>query len=153
MAATTLIQYDTHTPIPPSCYRLNGTNGPPPDYLCNEQINAAFEDLRECDEISPSLDPLQTAMLAAIIDNVSQPDQDDEEPIDKYLPEPQSFKAVLHLDQDLRNAWLFHSVFEELKNLIDTGSTFILGESQDLMNLSCAHQTSIKSKANSSGDT
>ncbi|KAI2494163.1 hypothetical protein MHU86_20357 [Fragilaria crotonensis] len=49
-----------------------------------------------------------------------------DDPVDKYLPEPQSFKAVLKLDDDVRNAWL-HAIRMEIKNLIDH-DTFILGE-------------------------
>ena len=95
----TAIAIPTSTPMPPARYHLNGTNGPPPDYyLQNEQINATFANLRECNGVSPSLDPIQTAMTA--LDNVIYLVQDNET-IDKYLLEPQSFKAVLHLDPAL----------------------------------------------------
>jgi hypothetical protein len=45
--------------------------------------------------------------------------------IDKYLPGPQSFKAVLNLDRNIRLAWL-HAIWLEIKNLIDN-KAFILG--------------------------
>jgi hypothetical protein len=48
-----------------------------------------------------------------------------DDPVDKYLPEPQSFKAVLKLDDDIRSSWL-HAIKMENKNLIDH-KTFILG--------------------------
>ena len=50
-----------------------------------------------------------------------------DEPVDKYLPEPQSLKAVLKLDDDIRSAWLHAAIQAEIKNLIDH-DTFILGE-------------------------
>ncbi len=48
-----------------------------------------------------------------------------DKPVDKYLPELQSFKAALKLDLDIRNAWL-HAIKMEIKNLIDH-NTFRLG--------------------------
>jgi hypothetical protein len=46
--------------------------------------------------------------------------------VEKYLPEPQSLKAVLKLDDNVCIAWL-HAIRMEIKNLIDH-CTFILGE-------------------------
>ncbi|KAI2497623.1 hypothetical protein MHU86_16872 [Fragilaria crotonensis] len=77
---------------------------------------------QECAESLPSVDPIHTAMLAVDASTTSPTD----DPVDKYLPEPQSFKAVLKLDDDVRNAWL-HAIRMEIKNLIDH-DTFILGE-------------------------
>jgi hypothetical protein len=37
--------------------------------------------------------------------------------VEKYLPEPQSLKAVLKLDDDVCTAWL-HTIYMEIKNLI-----------------------------------
>jgi hypothetical protein len=53
-------------------------------------------------ESPPSIDPIHTAMLTINATTLSSNDK----PIDKYLPELQSFKAVLKLDDDVRNAWL-----------------------------------------------
>jgi hypothetical protein len=47
-------------------------------------------------------------------------------PVDKYHPEPQSFKAVLKLLNDICNAWL-HAIKMEIINLINH-NTFILGK-------------------------
>ena len=68
---------------------------------------------QECAEF-PSVDPIHTAMLT--IDATASSSND--EPVDKYLPEPQSFKAVLKLDDDVRNAWL-HAIKMEIKNVIN----------------------------------
>jgi Reverse transcriptase (RNA-dependent DNA polymerase) len=63
------------------------------------------------------------------IDNSTATTSDDfprDDPVDKYLPEPQSLKAVLKLDDDVRSAWL-HAIRMEIKNLVDH-DTFILGK-------------------------
>jgi hypothetical protein len=70
--------------------------------------------LQECAESPPSVNPIHTAMLT--IDATASSSND--EPVDKYLPEPQSCKAVLKLDNDVRNTWL-HAIKMEVKNLID----------------------------------
>jgi hypothetical protein len=54
----------------------------------------------ECAESPPSVDPIHTAMSNIDATALSSNDK----PIDKDLPEPQSFKAVLKLDNDVRNA-------------------------------------------------
>jgi hypothetical protein len=46
--------------------------------------------------------------------------------IDKNLPEPQSFKAVLKLNDDIQFTWL-HAINMEMKTLIDH-DTFIAGQ-------------------------
>ena len=76
---------------------------------------------QECDESLPSVDPIHTAMSTI---NATASSSNDEQ-VDKYLSEPQSFKAVLKLDDDVRNAWL-HAIKMKIKNLIDH-DTFILG--------------------------
>ena len=53
--------------------------------------------------------------LDASVPTDSSPSDD---PVDKYLPEPQSFKAVLKLDDDICSTWL-HAIKMEIKNLID----------------------------------
>jgi hypothetical protein len=60
--------------------------------------------------------------LDASVPTDSSPSYD---PVDKNLPEPRSFKAVLKLDNDIYSAWL-HAIKMEIKNLIDH-KTFILG--------------------------
>jgi hypothetical protein len=65
---------------------------------------------------------IHAAMLTTDATTLSSNDK----PVDKYLPEPQSFKAVLKFDNDVCNAWL-HAIKIEIKNLIDH-DTFILGK-------------------------
>jgi hypothetical protein len=50
---------------------------------------------QECAESPPSVDPIHTAMLTINAIALSS----NEEPVDKYLPELQSFKAVLKLNK------------------------------------------------------
>ena len=76
---------------------------------------------QECAEFSPSFDPIHTAMFTIDATALSSNDK----PVDKYLPELQSFKAALKLDHDIQNAWL-HAIKMEIENLIDH-NTFILG--------------------------
>jgi hypothetical protein len=47
-----------------------------------------------------------------------------DKPVDKYLPEPQSFNAVLKLDDDVRSAWL-HAIKMEIKNLLTTLPSYL----------------------------
>ena len=79
---------------------------------------------QECNERPPpSVDPFQAAMLT--IDNPT-PTSDDsprDEPVDKYLQEHQSLKAVLKLDDDIRSAWL-HAICMKIKNLVDHDTLF-----------------------------
>ncbi|KAI2498952.1 hypothetical protein MHU86_15515 [Fragilaria crotonensis] len=77
---------------------------------------------QECAESPPSIDPIHTAMLA--LDASADTSTETDDPVDKYLPEPQSFQAVLKLDDDIRSAWL-HAIKMEIKNLIDHGADFI----------------------------
>jgi hypothetical protein len=56
----------------------------------------------ECGESPPSVYTVHTAMLTIDATALSSNDK----PVDKYLPELQSFKAVLKLDDDVCNAWL-----------------------------------------------
>jgi hypothetical protein len=60
--------------------------------------------------------------LDASTTTYSSPSND---PVHKYLPEPQSFKADLKLDDDICSAWL-HANKMGIKNLIDH-KIFILG--------------------------
>jgi hypothetical protein len=50
-----------------------------------------------------------------------------EHPIEMYLPEPGSYRAILSLPPELRLPWI-ESVRSELKNLIVTNDTFLLGD-------------------------
>jgi hypothetical protein len=77
---------------------------------------------QEFAESPPSVDPVHTVMLTI---NASVSSSNDK-PGDKYLPEPQSFKAVLKLDIDMHNA-SFHAIKIEIKNLINH-NTFTFGK-------------------------
>jgi hypothetical protein len=77
---------------------------------------------QECAEFPPSDDPIHTAMLTV---NATASSSNDK-PVDKYLPEAQSFKAILKLDDDVCNTWL-HAIKMEIKNLINH-NIFILGK-------------------------
>ncbi len=95
---------------------------------------------QECAETPPSVDPIIAAMLAVDATAASTDPTDD--PVDKYLPEPQSLKAVLKLDDDVRTAWL-HAIKMEIKNLIDH-NTFTLGNNPEKMNSSSLSNLSSK---------
>jgi hypothetical protein len=47
-------------------------------------------------------------------------------PVSMYPPEPQTFRAILGLPEELKKAWL-HATLVELKNLIDK-ETFSLDD-------------------------
>jgi hypothetical protein len=100
---------------------------------------------QECAESPPSVDPIHNAMLT--IDATASSSND--KPVDKYLPEPQSFKAVLQLDDDVRNTWL-HAIKMEIKNLIDH-NTFILGKTPHKDELIIPVKLVLKAKQTASG--
>ncbi len=98
---------------------------------------------QECNEDPPSLDPIQTAMLT--LDNATfAAPADSTDSVDKYLPEPQSLKAVLKLDDYIRCAWL-HAIRMEIKNLIDH-DTFILGQTPSKTDLIIPLKLVLKAK-------
>ena len=102
---------------------------------------------QECAESPPSIDPIHTAMLA--LDASADTSTESDDPVDKYLPEPQSFQAVLKLDDDIRSAWL-HAIKMEIKNLIDHG-TFILGQKPHVDELIIPVKLVLKAKQTASG--
>ncbi len=109
-------------PTPPTPQLLNLTYHQKRHTPLQKEMTLYFQ---ACAESPPTIDPIQTAMLTldASATTGSSPSDDS---VDKYLPEPQSFKAVLKLDDDIRSAWL-HAIKMEIKNLIDH-KTFVLGE-------------------------
>ena len=106
-------------PTPPMPQLINLTYHQKRHTQLQREMTIYFQ---ECAKSPPYVDPIHTAMLA--IDATASSSTD--ETVDKYLPEPQSFRAVLKLDNDVRNAWL-HAIHMEIKNLIDH-DTFILEE-------------------------
>jgi hypothetical protein len=99
------------------------------------------DDYYECNEPSPRECPVSISML----DTSSQ-----NEPIYKYLPEPQSLKAVMRCDPNVQRAWM-HAIHMEIKNLIDHG-TFIIGEEPNLKELIIRVKLVLKAKQTSTGD-
>jgi hypothetical protein len=72
------------------------------------------------------MDPIHSAMMT--VDSTStNPHTNPMDSVEKYLPEPQSFKAVLKLDVDVCTAWL-HAIRMEIKNLINHRTFSILGK-------------------------
>ena len=111
-------------PIAPNPHQINMVHHQQCHTSLQKQMALYFQ---ECNECTPSIDPIQAAMLTIDSSTTENPDDTThDDPVDKYLPEPQSLKAVLKLDDDVRSAWL-HAIRMEIKNLIDH-DTFILGE-------------------------
>ena len=106
-------------PTPPSPQLINLTYHQKRHTQLQREMTIYFQ---ECVKSPPSVDPIHTAMQAINATASSSTD----ETVDKYLPETQSFRADLKLDDDVRNAWL-HAIRMEIKNLIDH-NTFILEE-------------------------
>ncbi|KAI2490956.1 hypothetical protein MHU86_23615 [Fragilaria crotonensis] len=105
---------------------------------------------QECNEDLPSIDPIHSAMMT--IDN--SPSNNSQanpiESVDKYLPEPQSLKAVLKLDDNVRNAWL-HAIKMEIKNLIDHDTFIILGQTPHKDELIIPVKLVLKAKQTATG--
>ena len=97
-------------------------------------------DYIECEDNSPR---------GCSLESISAIQDDTEEDVYKYLPEPQSFKAILKCAPEVTKAWL-HSLGEELKNLIDHG-TFILGETPSIDELIIMVKLVLKAKQNADG--
>ncbi|KAI2504954.1 hypothetical protein MHU86_9483 [Fragilaria crotonensis] len=100
-------------PTPPAPQLLNLTHHQKRHTPLQKEMTLYFQ---ECAESPPSIDPIHTAMLT--LDASADTSTENDDPVDKYLPEPQSFQAVLKLDDDIRSAWL-HAIKMEIKNLID----------------------------------
>jgi hypothetical protein len=69
--------------------------------------------------------------------------------VDKYLPEPQSFKAVLKLNDDIQFTWL-HAINMEFKSLNDH-DTFELGQEPDKNKLIIPFKQVLKNKHTPTG--
>jgi hypothetical protein len=111
-------------PIPPNPHQINMTQHQQGHSSLQKQM-AIF--VQECDEHLPSIeDPIQPAMMTIENPPSTTDDFPRDDPVDNYLPEPQSLKAALKLDDDIQSAWL-HAIHMEIKNLIDH-NTFILGK-------------------------
>ncbi|KAI2498240.1 hypothetical protein MHU86_16267 [Fragilaria crotonensis] len=131
-------------PTPPAPQLLNLTHHQKRHTPLQKEMTLYFQ---ECAESPPSIDPIHTAMLA--LDASADSSTENDDPVDKYLPEPQSFQAVLKLDDDIRSAWL-HAIKMEIKNLIDHG-TFILGQKPHVDELIIPVKLVLKAKQTASG--
>ena len=110
-------------PIIPNPHRINMAYH---QQLHNRLCKQMALHFQECDKCPPSIDPIHSAMMTIDKQATTSDDFPCDEPVDKYLPEPQSLKAVLKLDDDVRSAWL-HAICIKIKNLVDH-DTFILNE-------------------------
>ncbi|KAI2494359.1 ABC transporter B family member [Fragilaria crotonensis] len=131
-------------PTPPAPQLLNLTHHQKRHTPLQKEMTLYFQ---ECAESLPSIDPIHTAMLT--LDASADTSTENDDPVDKYLPEPQSFQAVLKLDDDIRSAWL-HAIKMEIKNLIDHG-TFILGQKPHVDELIIPVKLVLKAKQTASG--
>ena len=134
-----------HGPTAPTPHQINYVSHQERHSTLHKMMTIYFQ---ECNEDLPSIDPIHSAMMT--IDSSPTQHQDTStEPVDKYLPEPQSLKAVLKLDDDVRNAWL-HAIRMEIKNLIDH-KTFILGETPHKNELIIPVKLVLKAKQTATG--
>jgi hypothetical protein len=133
-------------PTPPSPHQINLIQQQKRHSALYNEMTFYFQ---ECAESPPSVDPIHTAMLTVDATASSSMSSSIDDPVDKYLPEPQSFKAVLKLDDDIRNAWL-HAIRMEIKNLVDH-DTFILGEQPRKDELIIPVKLVLKAKQTASG--
>jgi len=86
-----------------------------------ETIN--YDPTDEC--MHTSIEPFKDQSICGFAEAYSAVQEQTKEPVDLYIPEPQSFKAILTLPHKQREAWL-KAYKSELKNLIDDNKTFII---------------------------
>jgi hypothetical protein len=135
-------------PTPPNPHHINLTTHQQQHSELLKEITYYFQ---TCNECPPSFDPIHAAMSAIDATTAStHRSHTSDDPVDKYLPEPQSLKAVLKLDDDVRSAWL-HAIRMEIKNLIDHG-TFILGEQPHKGELIIPVKLVLKAKQTATGN-
>jgi hypothetical protein len=72
-----------------------------------------------------SLDPFRKYIIPDIHEALSALEQDAEEPVDVYLPEPGGLKSMLRLPPKQRDGWL-KAYKSELKNLIVSNNIFAI---------------------------
>ena len=110
-------------PSPPTPQTINLTNHQKRHTSLQKEMTIYFQ---ECSEPPPSVDPIHTAMLTIDTTASSSTHSSIDDSEDKYLPELQSFKAVLKLNDDIKFTWL-HAINMEFKTLNDH-NTFVLGQ-------------------------
>ena len=107
--------------------------------------------LQECSELPPSVDLVHTAMLAKDATSVSSSTHsfiDDTE--DKYLPELQSFKAVLKLNNDIHFTSQ-RAINIQIKTLINNHNTIVLGQEPRKNELKIPVKQVLKTKQTATG--
>jgi hypothetical protein len=110
-------------PTPPTPPMINLTNHQKKHTSLQKEMTIYFQ---ECSEPPPSVDPIHTVMLTIDTTASSSTHSSIDDSEDKYLPELQSFKAVLKLNDDIKFTWL-HAINMEFKTLNDH-NTFVLGQ-------------------------
>ncbi|KAI2491248.1 hypothetical protein MHU86_23325 [Fragilaria crotonensis] len=140
---TAIIQ---HGPTPPTPHQINFVTHQQHHSQLHKMMTIYFQ---ECNEDLPTIDPIHSAMMTIDNSPSNNSQANPQEPVDKYLPEPQSLKAVLKLDDNVRNAWL-HAIKMEIKNLIDH-DTFILGQTPHKDELIIPVKLVLKAKQTASG--
>ncbi|KAI2504408.1 hypothetical protein MHU86_10087 [Fragilaria crotonensis] len=135
-----------HGPTPPTPHQINFVTHQQHHSQLHKMMTIYFQ---ECNEDLPTIDPIHSAMMTIDNSPSNNPQANPQEPVDKYLPEPQSLKAVLKLDDNVRNAWL-HAIKMEIKNLIDH-DTFILGQTPHKDELIIPVKLVLKAKQTATG--
>ncbi|KAI2495104.1 hypothetical protein MHU86_19418 [Fragilaria crotonensis] len=135
-----------HGPTPPTPHQINFVTHQQHHSQLHKMMTTYFQ---ECNEDLPTIDPIHSAMMTIDNSPSNNPQANPQEPVDKYLPEPQSLKAVLKLDDNVRNAWL-HAIKMEIKNLIDH-DTFILGQTPHKDELIIPVKLVLKAKQTATG--
>ena len=79
----------------------------------------------QTERIDSSLDSYKSQIVPEFLEAYSAIQKEIEEPINLYLPEPQSIKSMLRLHPKQRNEWL-KAYKSELKNLIIDNDTFLI---------------------------
>jgi hypothetical protein len=79
----------------------------------------------EDERMHSSLDPFKHHIMQDFEMALAAIQQETNEPIDLYLPEPQGLKSMLRLPTKQKNSWL-KAYKSELKNLIEDNETFII---------------------------
>jgi hypothetical protein len=92
-----------HGPTPPTPHQINFVTHQQHHSQLHKMMTIYFQ---ECNEDLPTIDPIHSAMMTIDNSPSNNSQANPQEPVDKYLPEPQSLKAVLKLDDHVRNAWL-----------------------------------------------
>ena len=134
-----------HGPTPPTPHHVNLAHHHYRHSILQKLITIYFQ---ECNEDLPTMDPINSAMMT-VGNTLPNPHTNPMDSVEKYLPEPQSPKAVLKLDDNVRTAWL-QAICMEIKNLINH-RTFILGKTPHKNELIIPVKLVLKAKPTATG--